>query len=411
MLGVVSFVSLIDWADRSIIGVVIEPIREEFGFSDTQMGLLSGFAFVILYVVAGIIFGRIADRWKRRNLLAIALTVWSVMTLLFGLAKSFVHLFLARIGIGAGTAGTNPSAISMISDVFPASRRAFALGWYQVGGVVGFSFGVYVGGAITQQFGWRPALISFGLLGLAVAILIMMFVDEPPRRVSSATSESVNGTQSMREVLTFMVSQKSLVHFSLASGFLFLTEGVNNTWTITYFVRSFQMDIGEASSLISVLWLISGLIGTIFGGAISDWLFRRKIRWSMQFCIAIAAGMTILSLPLYLSESRFFALAALFFHTLIYSMFFAPILAIPVALLKNRMRATGYAIVAFFRYMLAAVGPLYVGFFSDRISPMAGTQSLRYAMLSSSLFLLWAIIHFHRASRTFEEDYQRAGEI
>lgn len=242
----------------------------------------------MLYVVAGIFFGRIADRWNRRNLLVIVLTFWSSMMLLFGFAKNFAHLFLARVGIGAGTGGTNPTAISMASDIFPASSRGLAMGIYQVGGVVGFSAGICIGGAITQQYGWRPTMISFGLFGLVVAILILALIDEPVRRLRKSESATSESSPPLRSVFGFMWSQKSLVHFAMGSGLLLFTENVGNVWTITYFIRSFDMELTRASSIISVIWLIAGLIGALIGGVLMDRLFRGRRASVTNFLIAIA---------------------------------------------------------------------------------------------------------------------------
>src|SRR4029453_10020174 len=172
VLGVLVVVYTMNFIDRQILSILLEPIKHDLGLSDTQLGLLTGFAFGVFYATLGVPIARLADRSNRRNLIAVALAVWSGMTAFSGLAQNYVQLLLARIGVGVGEAGCSPSAHSMISVYFAGERRATALGIYSLGIPVGILFGFTLGGLISDTFGWRAAFFVVGVPGLLLALLL-----------------------------------------------------------------------------------------------------------------------------------------------------------------------------------------------------------------------------------------------
>ena len=159
VLGVLVLVYVMNFVDRQLISILIEPIKAEFGASDAEMGILTGFAFAIFYTVAGIPVARLADLWVRRSVIAIGLAVWSAMTALTGLSRSFAELTFARIGVGVGEAGGTPPSHALLSDYFPPDRRATALGIFSlgvpIGTLVGYSLGGYLGRALRLARGVR----------------------------------------------------------------------------------------------------------------------------------------------------------------------------------------------------------------------------------------------------------------
>ena len=180
-LSVLVVVYTFNFIDRQILSILLQPIKDELGLSDTALGLLTGFAFALFYATLGIPIARYADRGNRRNLIALALAIWSGMTALSGLAQNFWQLLAARIGVGVGEAGCSPPAHSMISDYFPAERRATALGIYSLGIPVGILFGFLAGGWLNEFFGWRVAFFVVGIPGLLLAVLVRFSLREPPR--------------------------------------------------------------------------------------------------------------------------------------------------------------------------------------------------------------------------------------
>mgnify|MGYP002008169292 CR=1 FL=1 len=172
VLGVLTLVYALNFVDRQLLVILQEQIKLELDLSDTQLGLLSGLSFAIFYVVCGIPIARWADTGVRRNIIALALTVWSGMTAVSGLAQNYLHLLLARVGVGVGEAGGSPPAHSMISDIFPEKERATALSIYSVGIYIGILTGFALGGFIAETFGWRMAFFVVGAPGILVALFL-----------------------------------------------------------------------------------------------------------------------------------------------------------------------------------------------------------------------------------------------
>ena len=162
-LGILVIVYTFNFIDRNILSILLQSIKTDLNLSDTSLGLLSGFAFAAFYATLGIPIAKYADRGNRRNLISISLAIWSLMTAFSGLAQNFLHLLLARIGVGIGEAGCSPPAHSMISDYFPANKRSTALGIYSLGIPFGIMFGLFAGGWIDEMFGWRAAFFIVGV--------------------------------------------------------------------------------------------------------------------------------------------------------------------------------------------------------------------------------------------------------
>ena len=179
-----AIVYMFNFIDRQILAILLPAIGAEFKVADSVLGLLAGTAFTIFYATLGIPIARLADRFSRRNLIAIALAVWSGMTALCGVAANIVQLAFARIGVGIGEAGCSPPAHSMIADYYPPASRATAMGFYTLGISAGIMLANIAGGWISQNIGWREAFFIVGGPGLLLAILFRMTVSEPTRGMS-----------------------------------------------------------------------------------------------------------------------------------------------------------------------------------------------------------------------------------
>lgn len=273
-----SFVSLLEWADLALISVAAEPIKQEFEFSDTQLGILMGFAFVLFRMAALIPIGRLADRWNRRNLLMLSLGVVSTATVAFGLARNFLQLLIARAATGAGTAGSSIAQVSMIVDLFPLRKRGLAMGVWGMGGTFGWSLGMAVGGAIAHAYSWRTPMLCFGIFGMAVTFILLFALREPERRDSTGQILSEADAPPIRRVLAFMLSQRSLIHTTVGFSLITTIDMLIVTWAVTYFIRIHGLDIAEAGGITGFALFVGGLPGTVFGGYLLDYLGRRDIR-------------------------------------------------------------------------------------------------------------------------------------
>ena len=206
-LGILVIVYTFNFIDRNILSILLQSIKTDLNLSDTSLGLLSGFAFAAFYATLGIPIAKYADRGNRRNLISISLAIWSLMTAVSGLAQNFLHLLLARIGVGIGEAGCSPPAHSMISDYFPANKRSTALGIYSLGIPFGIMFGLFAGGWIDEMFGWRAAFFIVGIPGILIAILFRFTVKEPIRGQAEGKIASVN-QPTISETISYLLRKK-----------------------------------------------------------------------------------------------------------------------------------------------------------------------------------------------------------
>src|SRR3954452_15518342 len=207
LLVLLTLIYGLNFLDRTIFNVLIEPIKKEFALSDTAMGLLAGFGFVLFYSLMGIPIARVADRLNRRNIVAIALAFWSAMTFFCGMALSVTTLALARIGVGLGESAGTPASQSMVADLFNKNERPRALGIYAIGTYLGVFLGYFVGGYVNQHYGWRMAFFTAGLPGIALAAVLWLTVSEPKRGAMAETFTP----EPIRPTLKFLVSQNTFV--------------------------------------------------------------------------------------------------------------------------------------------------------------------------------------------------------
>jgi MFS family permease len=185
LLFLVSTVSLMD---RQLLAILLEPIKRDLGATDTEMGLLTGFAFVLFFAVASIPIARAADRYSRRNIIAVALTFWSVMTMVSGYVATFLQLAAARVGLGVSEAAAMPATLSMLSDLFPRDRRAAPLALLAVAAPVGTMIAFTLGGIMNAAIGWRMTFVALGAPGLVLTAVIVLTIREPRRGASEGRS-------------------------------------------------------------------------------------------------------------------------------------------------------------------------------------------------------------------------------
>src|SRR5438067_13477505 len=207
VLGLLTIVYALNFLDRTIFNVLIEPIKKEFALSDTTMGLLAGFGFVLFYSLLGIPIARVADRLNRRNIVAVAFAFWSAMTFLCGMASSVATLAMARIGVGIGESAGTPASQSMIADLFNKNEHPRALGIFAVGTYLGVFLGYFVGGYVNQHYGWRMAFYVAGLPGILLALSLWLTISEPKR---GAMQESFV-PEPLGPTLRFLASQQSFI--------------------------------------------------------------------------------------------------------------------------------------------------------------------------------------------------------
>jgi MFS family permease len=414
VLAVLFVVYVINFVDRQILSVFIGPIKEEFGVSDTVMGLLVGFAFALFYTIAGIPIARWADRGNRRSIIALGLTVWSVMTVLCGYARSFGQLALLRVGVGVGEAAGSPPAHSLISDYFPPSKRATAMGIYAWGVYVGSALAYLGGGYLREQFAedWRTPFILLGLPGVLIALVVRFTVKEPPRGYSEK-SPVISEPSTFRETLSYLLSCPSWLNLVVGSCFLSLMGYGVLMWGYEFFGRVHKMSPMDIGLWMAVIVGIGGSLGTLAGGTITDRLSQRDPAWAMRFPARVTWACLPFSFVFLLSDSPQVAMVSFFIFYVLANIYVPAMHSLNQNLARLSMRATAAAILLFIVNLVGAgFGPLLVGFMNDLYAPYWGEQAIRYSLLSVSVLGAMGAIFFQRSARTLAADLRRRdGEV
>ena len=395
-------------ADRFVISTLIEPIKAELHISDSAVGLLTGGALAIFYVTAGLPLSVLADRVNRRNLVAISLGVWSLMTAICGITRSFGQLMAARVLVGVGEAGGTPPSQSLISDYFPWRQRAFALSIYAVGASIGSMLGTSAG-YLSDLWGWRSAFLVLGLPGLILAGVLYGTVREPARGRLDVASTAQHRS-GFKDMLAFTWHQPALKH-ALLGGALYSTWAFGSLWwSPSFLVRSHRMSLGDAGGALSLMHGIGGtavLLGTTFLMRILTARDARAVPWFLALCCALGTipAITALTVP-----SR---TAALAMYWLFVPLSYAPIgpcFALVQNLVPALMRSK---IVGLFLLMTTlgnlVIAPQLVGIASDLLAPRYGSDSLRVALMPLAVVGVWAAWHFWMCSRKLKAGLMLAG--
>ncbi|MGE0822680.1 MAG: spinster family MFS transporter [Candidatus Binatia bacterium] len=395
--------------DRQILAILLEPIKQELQLSDTQLGFLSGVAFAIFYATLGIPMAMWADRGNRRNLITFALALWSGMTALCGLATNFWQLALARIGVGVGEAGSNPPSHSMISDMYPPSERAGAMGTFSLGINFGLMAGFLVGGWVNQWYGWRMAFYTVGLPGLLLAVVVRYTLREPPRGYAEGLQSTPHEAPSLKAVVRHMASTPSLRHLAAGATLAsFVGYGVV-LWLPAFLVRSHGLQSGQIGTALAFLFGVIGGISTYAGGQLADYLGKRDVRWNVwiiALAIVIALPFTVAA---YLATDIRTATLYGIIPALMGGVYLGPSFALNQGLVPVRMRSVASAILLFIVNIIGlGLGPQTVGVISDLLKEAYGTDSLRYALICLSGVNLWTAIHYVFAARSLQTDLQKA---
>ena len=431
-----------NFIDRKIVAIASPALKADLGLSDGELGLLKGFAFALLYTVAGIPIARWADRSSRVRIVSIAVVVWSFFTVISGLAQNFWQMLAARVGVGVGEAGGSPPSHSIIADYFPKEKRATALGIYSLGVPIGIMFAYLAGGFIVQYFGWRWAFFAVGAPGVLLGLLIYLTVREPERgamdsaadRKAAAEAKRAGAGVTIRDAATHLFSIPTYAYACAGITLASFSGYAASFWIVDFFVRVHpQLPFG---TLILAFGLISGIgfgLGTFMGGYLTERAAQKDLRNYMLFP-AVGIG---LSAPLwllqFLATDPWMAMCYGLILQITLGFYLAPTFAMAQTLAPITMRALSTAILFFVLNLIAlGFGPTFVGWASDwftadciRAAASAGAASaqclaeakaagadggtaLRWALILSGLPLILASLSYWRASFFIKEDWRKA---
>ena len=406
-LGILVSIFAVNFMDRQILAILVEPIKRDLDLSDTQIGFLYGFAFAALYTTAGLPIARLADRGNRAWIVNCSLILFSVMTAVCGLATGYWQLVLARTGVAIGEGGTNPPSHSMISDLYAVDRRSTAMGIFSLGPHIGIIFGFLVGGMIGQFWGWRAAFIFAGISGLVFAILSFWLLQEPTRE-SSSMVQTVEAP-SIGAIIRGLFRSASMVHLFAGAAAWSIAAYAVVGWLASFLIRSHELSAIAAGALLALILGVVGGIGTVFGGLVADHFGARNAAWRLRV-VSIAGLVMAFGWALVLLESRTtIMLAFLAVPGGLLAFYLGPTFAMVQSLVDPDRRATAAAALLFvFNIVGLGLGPVIVGVLSDALQPTQGSGSLGIALLLITPIFLWAAYHYWAASRTIDADLVRA---
>jgi MFS family permease len=404
---------IFNFIDRQLMTILLEPIKEEFGVSDTAMGILAGFAFAVFYATLGVPVARLADRWSRKNVLSIAMLVWSAMTALCGMAATFMQLALLRVGVGVGEAGGTPPSHALIADYFPPAQRSTALGIHGTATQFGVLLGMIGGAVIAERLGWRAAFVIFGLPGVFIGLVIAMTVREPARVRAEAGSDL-----SFSRTVAAIWKLPAFSGIAFAAALTAMSGYGLGTWAPSFLIRVHGLSLTEAGLMLGVVGSIGGLAGAIWGGVLCDRLVRRDRRWQLRLPAIGALISAVLQLLFILwPESHAWRLGNLtvpvaMVFMLVGAVFAAfwigPTYAAVQSIAPAHWRTQAAAmLLLIFNLIGMGIGPVLVGVASDLLLPIFASQSIRYALLASLLSVVFGGILYWRSAPAYARELDR----
>ncbi|MCP4821559.1 MAG: MFS transporter [Shimia sp.] len=383
--------------DRMILSVLFTPIKAEFGLSDTQLGLLGGLAFAIFYATLGIPVARLADRGNRKLIIVLSLFIFSVFTVLCGFAVGLVTLILFRIGVGIGEAGVNPSSQSIVADYYPAEKRSSAMAILMLGANIGMIFGFIVGGAISEHYGWRVALMAVGAPGILLTFFVMAFLKEPPRGTfenEARTAPPPVGETFSRlwhtpatRFLVFAITLQSMLGYGLAQ------------WLPSFFMRTHGIAETQAGAIMGLVLGVAGILGAITGGKLCD----RAAQRGTHEIPRLLGKVTLIAVPILAIAFQIPHLVAslpvFFLPIFLINFYLGPSLGLVQTLSPVRMRAVSAALVMLSMNLIGlGLGPVLIGATSDLLEPAFPGHGLAIALSIAALTGLISAYFFRRSA-------------
>jgi len=393
--------------DRAIIGLVLNPVGQEFGLSDKQLGLLAGLAYGAFFALAALPFGLAVDRFNRRNLMSAALALWSGATALCGLATGFWTLFLGRAAVGTAEAAGSPTGMSLLSDYFDRDRRATAIGLWYLSSGLGLAIAFVAGGAIVALYDWRWAFFAAGIPGLLLAPLLFATVREPPRgvfdrQVNAGEEEADPGSLPHR--LAALLARAGLAHCIAA--IVLIATGIYgmSTWLTTFLIRVHDLPIARAGLLVAIAYGVLGSIGGIAVGWLADAMNARRGGFeparTVRFGAVIPFLTALTGLLTVAATNRDASLAFMMACGLFSASYNGPVYAAIVHLSGPRLRGLAVSCVQLGANLIGVgAGAFLIGAVSDGIG---GTRGIAWGIALAMVCVVWGGIHLLLAARAID---------
>ncbi len=389
-----SLVSILSMADRVLLGIVTEPVRQDLGLNDTQMSLANGFLFVAFNLLAGLFIARWVDHSNRKRILALGLAVWTVATAMTGWAHDFTVLALSRTLVGAGEATVVPVAVSIIADLFRPAARPRAVGFFQASNFIGLVGGSILAGVLSAIHGWRAMFMIFGVAGIVLLLLMLVLLREP-KRLDLHEAEETGPRPNLWSGIGAILRIPGFNLLGLGLGASGMGVSVLAAWAPAFLQRSHGVSLANVGAVVGPSIGIGGISGTLLAGVVASWLVKRRNSDSASLLIPIVA--LPLAVPCFavfvLIPSLPAALLAAGLMNFLLSAAVAPCMALSMALVAPRQRGLASTLLLFANGLIAgALAPFLVGVLSDAFAPHLGVEALRYAIFTMTPMPLLAAL-------------------
>jgi MFS family permease len=368
--------------DRQILALLVAPIKRDMHLSDTQISLLMGLSFALFYTFFGLFIGRLADKYNRRNIIMVGITVWSLMTALCAGVRTYGQFFAARMGVGVGEATLGPSAYSIISDYFPRNKLATALSTYSMGIFLGAGLAILIGAGLVSTlpttgttyipllgdvFHWQKLFIYIGLPGIVISLLL--FTIKEPSRKDLIKVTNIDSELTLKEALAVIWEQrKTYLYVCFAASFTAFISYGSTAWIPTYFARTFGWQMKEIGFKYGIMVTVFSTLGVLAGGWMADRFIKQgiidgKVRVSLISGIGV-----LLSASCFLLSDPNVILLCMMFPSFLVSFPFGAAVAVVQEIMPNRVRALASSIFLFFVNIIGmGGGPYIVAFFTDSV--------------------------------------------
>lgn len=383
--------STVAFVDRAILNILAEPIKRDIGFSDTQLGLLTGFAFAVFYSLVGIPIARYVDRphANRPLVISVCLAVWSGMTVVSGFVTSYTQLLIARMFIAIGESGGGPAILTLLDHYVTPDKRSRVFALYGLGVPIGTLLGLVLGGWLADLFGWRAAFIVVGAPGLLLAVAMWMFVQEPRKGMVHPISAQSEGPSIRQNIQVIVKSPAVMWLIAAASTGGMFVFGLPS-WGAVYLIRNLELSPTHAGLILGLIMGIGGGLGTFLGGVLADKLSANDPGRALVVpCLGLLVGIPAGVIAMLTDDWRVFAS---FYWIAIMggAAAFGPVMALVQRLVPINCRATTTIIlITLINLIGGGLGPTLVGIASDLFTPRYGVEGLRWVLL---LFNLMAFV-------------------
>ncbi|MEG2048761.1 MAG: MFS transporter [Comamonas sp.] len=411
VLALLTALSAMTFMDRQILAVLLQPIKQEFGFSDLQIGLITGLGFALTFGLLGIPLGRLADRHERRGLIAWCRGIGGCIAALGALATGAGGLAASRAGAALGDAGGGAASMSILADLYAPSERSRAMSVFGVGAAFGALLALLLGPLFAQWWGWRVTLVIIGACVVLLSLVLRFTVHEPVRALTQVAASNADAAVKPTQSAVKLIWNEPVTRFLIVGAACALIAGLSiGSWNVALLARRFDLSLKQAGGISAVAALLS-VAGSLFSGWLTDRLARSDVRWQIRIPVIGVGLAAFFGLAYLLVSDELFALSLA--CMLIYSFFtawWAPATYAALSLVVPvQRRATASAMVLMAGALLGnGVGPIAAGWLSDVLNTVWQGQGLRYALVVMMCTLLPGVWAFMRALAYYPRAYRQA---